>query len=44
MVKEMVTVAPGSKEMGILGMTLTIVNPPVDIPIEVICSVAEDVL
>ncbi len=40
----MLTVAPGSKEIGGLGEMLTIENPEVDSVIEVICSVETDVL
>lgn len=38
MVNVMVTVASGSKEMGVLGLTFTIAYPSVDIRIEVISS------
>jgi hypothetical protein len=40
----MLTVAPGSKEIGMLGDMLTIENPEVDIVIEVTCSIETDVL
>jgi hypothetical protein len=44
MLKVMLTVAPGSNEIGRLGEMLTIENPEVDIVIEVICSVEVEVL
>ncbi len=40
----MLTVAPGSKEIGGLGETFTIENPGVDSVMEVICSVEIEVL